>query len=375
MPHESSEIGRSDYIDRLDRAASAAANARLDALLISPGSDLRYLIGYDAIPMERLTCLVLRTTGEHWLVVPELETAAAQAAGTENLGLELIPWPETADPFALVADRLGTISAVGVDNHMWAEKSLRFAEAMPATAQRLAGSVLDPLRAVKTAHEIDELARAGAAIDSVHAQMASWLRPGRSEREVADDIAAAILEAGHVQVDFVIVASGPNGASPHHEVSDRVLEPGDPVVVDIGGTMPSGYCSDSTRTYSLGEPPSDFAEYYPVLQAAQAAAVAAVRPGIACQDIDTVARTVIADAGYADLFIHRTGHGIGLQTHENPYIVEGNTETLQTGHAFSVEPGIYLPGRNGARIEDIIVCGDNGPIPLNKRPHDIGVIE
>jgi Xaa-Pro aminopeptidase len=187
---------------------------------------------------------------------------------------------------------------------------------------------------------------------------------------VGEDIAEAILEAGHERVDFVIVASGPNGASPHHEVSDRRLEVGDPVVVDIGGTMPSGYCSDSTRAYAIGHAPGEFLEYYRVLKEAQARAVAAVRPGVPAEAIDATARAVIADAGYGEFFIHRTGHGIGLETHEEPYIVEGNSDPLVPGMAFSVEPGIYLPGRHGARI-----VTEKGVEPLNHTTHDLVVVD
>lgn len=378
MPEESRASGlgvtAADHRDRMRTAVTGSAARGLDAMLVSPGPDLRYLTGYSAIPLERLTCLVLPVRGEPFLVVPELEEAAARAAGVPELDLEIVAWSETQDPFAITAARLGPVGAVAVDNHMWAEKTLRFAQVMPGTAQNLAGEVLAPLRARKSAAEVAELVRAGAAIDAVHAAMADWLRPGRTEREVAADIAAAIIDAGHVQVDFVIVGSGPNGASPHHEVGDRVLQPGDPVVIDIGGTTAAGYCSDETRMYSLGEPPADFLAYYEVLQSAQEAAVAAVRPGVACEDIDAVARGTITAAGYGDRFIHRTGHGIGLETHEDPYIVAGNTTPLEPGFAFSVEPGIYLPGRHGARIEDIVVCGEEGAELVNHRPHDLQVI-
>jgi Xaa-Pro aminopeptidase len=201
------------------------------------------------------------------------------------------------------------------------------------------------------------------------------LRAGRTEREVGRDIAEAILAEGHVTVDFVIVGSGPNGASPHHELSDRVIEPGDPVVVDIGGTTHAGYCSDETRVYAVGEPPAEFREYYDVLQEAQQAAVDAVRPGVTAEAIDVAARSVIEDAGYGEHFVHRTGHGIGLETHEEPYIVSGNTLRLEPGMAFSIEPGIYVAGSHGARIEDIVICTEDGVESLNKRPHDLVVLE
>jgi Xaa-Pro aminopeptidase len=258
---------------------------------------------------------------------------------------------------------------------MWAEKVLRFRDVLPWAEQALAGSVLRELRMRKSHAEIDALRTAAEAIDRVHAGMPQWLRPGRTEREVGRDIAEAIVAEGHMRVDFVIVGSGPNGASPHHELSDRVIEIGDPVVVDIGGTTPAGYCSDETRTYAAGKPPGDFLRYYEVLLAAQEAACAAVAPGVACEEIDRVAREAITAAGYGEFFVHRTGHGIGLETHEHPYIVSGNATPLEPGMAFSVEPGIYLPGRHGARIEDVVVCIETGGERLNQRPRELVVLE
>jgi Xaa-Pro aminopeptidase len=262
----------------------------------------------------------------------------------------------------------------GVDDHMWAEKVLRLWAGMPGVEQRLAGGVLRDLRIRKTDAEIEALREAGAAIDRVHRRIGEWLRPGRTEREIGRDIADAIVAEGHVRADFVIVGSGPNGASPHHDVSDRVVEPGDVVVVDIGGTTEAGYCSDSTRTYAVGEPDPDFQRYYAVLLEAQIAACDAVRPGISAQQVDRVARGVIDAAGYGEFFVHRTGHGIGLEGHEHPYIVEGNAETLEPGMAFSVEPGIYLPARHGARIEDIVVCTAAGGERLNLTPRELRVL-
>ena len=363
-----------DLADRLARAQLATRAAEVDALLISPGPDLRYLTGYDAIPLERLTCLVVQAEGEPVIIVPGLEKPAALASPIGDLGIEVLSWGETDDPYALVASILRERGLVAVDNHMWAEKVLRLRDAMPSAQQILAGAVLRELRMRKTADEVNALRRAGAAIDRVHAKMHEWLRAGRTEREVGQDIAAAIIEEGHVRVDFVIVGSGPNGASPHHELSDRVILDGEPVVVDIGGTMPDGYCSDETRTYSVGKPPQEFLDYYSVLQVAQAAACDHVRPGVTAEGVDAAARSVITEAGYGDYFVHRTGHGIGLETHEEPYIVTGNTEVLAPGMAFSIEPGIYLPGRHGARIEDILVCGETDGERLNLRPRDLVVL-
>ena len=371
MPHHPPIV---DLAERLARVQAATRASEIDALLISPGPDLRYLTGYDALPLERLTCLVVPADGELSIVVPGLERPAALASPLGALGITVHPWGETDDPYSLVASLLPARGRAGVDNHMWAEKVLRLRAAMPDVQQMLAGTVLRELRMRKSPDEVDALRRAGAAIDRVHANVPEWLRAGRTEREVGADIADAILAEGHVRVDFVIVASGPNGASPHHELSDRVIEPGDPVVIDIGGTMPDGYCSDETRTYSVGEPPAEFAAYYAVLLEAQLAACGHVRPGVSAESVDAAARSVIAAAGYGGLFVHRTGHGIGLETHEEPYIVSGNTELLEPGMAFSIEPGIYQPGRHGARIEDIVVCGEVEGERLNLRPRDLMVI-
>jgi len=361
--------------DRLRRAQKAAAEAQFDALLVTPSADLRYLTGYAALPLERLTCLVVPATADPVLVVPALERPAAEASAAARLGIDIVDWRETDDPFALVASLLPQARRIGLDNHMWAEKVLRFRDALPDATQALAGEVLRELRMRKDDAEVEALRTAGAAIDRVHARMAEWLRPGRTEREVARDIARAIVAEGHARVDFVIVASGPNGASPHHEVSNRVIQAGDPVVVDIGGTTHEGYCSDETRTYAVGEPPEDFLRYYGVLLEAQEEACEAVRPGLTCETVDLVARDVITDAGYGDYFVHRTGHGIGLETHEDPYIVGGNDRPLEPGMAFSIEPGIYLPGRHGARIEDIVVCTESGGERLNLRPRDLLILE
>ena len=355
---------------RLGDAAAAAGLAGLDALLLTPGPDLRYVIGYDAHALERLTCLVIPARSDPFLAVPRLELPAALASPAGGLGVEITAWDETDDPYELVARRLGGTSraggpaAVGLADRMWALMVLRFRAALPGSRQELASTALGPLRARKSQAEVAALREAGQAIDRVHARVPGWLRAGRTEQQVAADIGDAILAEGHSQVDFTIVASGPNAASPHHTASDRVLRAGDAVVVDIGGTMPTGYCSDCTRTYVIGQPPDDFAAYYQVLKDAQQAACAAVRPGVSAESIDAAAREPIEAAGYGKFFVHRTGHGIGLETHEDPYIVAGNTEPLRPGHAFSVEPGIY-PGPHGARIEDIVVCTDTGCERLN----------
>jgi Xaa-Pro aminopeptidase len=359
--------------ERLTRARRAIAVAGLDALLVTPSSDLRYLTGYNATPLERLTCLVLPADREPMLVVPTLERPAAEASGIGDT-VEIRDWTETDDPVALVAGFLPGARRVALNDQMWAEKVLRFRAAMPDAEQVAAGTILGDLRVRKAPDEVNALREAGAAIDRVHARMPEWLRPGRTEREVGRDIADAIVAEGHVRVDFVIVAAGPNGASPHHETADRVIQAGDPVVVDIGGTTGAGYCSDSTRTYAVGEPPVEFVMAYDALLRAQVAACDQARPGVTAASVDAAARHVLTDAGLGEYFVHRTGHGIGLETHEEPYIVAGNSTVLEPGMAFSVEPGFYLPDRYGARIEDIVVVTDDGVERLNRQPRELTVL-
>lgn len=362
------------YAQRLRAAASAAADAGLAGLVITPGYDLRYLIGSRAQTFERLTALVLPAGGDPTIVVPRLELAALKECAVPELGLAVRDWVDGDDPYALVADALGggTLKTA-VTDAMPALHLLPLAEVLGAVPV-LATDVLRRLRMIKDAAEIDALRNAGAAIDRVHARVPDFLVPGRTEADVAADIAEAIVGEGHSEVAFIIVGSGPHGADPHHECSDRELRAGDIVVVDIGGPYEPGYHSDSTRTYSIGEPDSEVARRYAVLQRAQRAAVEAVRPGVTAEQIDSAAREVLAAEGLAEAFVHRTGHGIGLSVHEEPYIVAGNTLALEEGMAFSVEPGIYFPGEWGARIEDIVIVTADGALSVNNRPHDLVVV-
>ncbi|MBU3707288.1 MAG: aminopeptidase P family protein [Mycobacterium sp.] len=354
-------------------AADGAARAGLAGLVITPGYDLRYLIGSRAQTFERLTALVIPADGAASVVLPRLELAALRESAAADLGLGVRDWTDGEDPYALVADALGGHARVAVTDAMPALHLLPLAEHL-GTTPVLATGVLASLRMVKDDAEIEALSTAGAAIDRVHARVPVFLTPGRTEAQVAADITEAIVAEGHSQAAFVIVGSGPNGADPHHECSDRALQRGDVVVVDIGGPVEPGYNSDCTRTYSIGEPSAEVAESYAVLQRAQAAAVAAVRPGVRAEDVDAAARDVLTAAGLGEYFVHRTGHGIGLSVHEEPYIVAGNAQPLAEGMAFSVEPGIYLPGRWGARIEDIVIVTAEGCRAVNSRPHELIVV-
>lgn len=362
------------YARRIAAAAAAAGSAGLAGLVITPGYDLRYLIGSRAQTFERLTALVLPASGDATVVVPRLELAALKESAAADLGLAVRDWVDGDDPYQLVATALGgTPAAIAVTDSMPALHLLPLADVLGALPV-LATGVLRELRMVKDVAEIDALRKAGAAIDRVHARVPEFLAPGRTEADVAADIAEAILAEGHSEVAFVIVGSGPHGADPHHECSDRELRAGDVVVVDIGGAYEPGYHSDSTRTYSIGEPNPEVAQHYSMLQRAHRAAVDIVRPGVTAEQVDAAAREVLAEAGLGDYFVHRTGHGIGLSVHEEPYIVAGNDLPLAPGMAFSVEPGIYFPGRWGARIEDIVVVTDGGAISVNNRPHELIVV-
>lgn len=361
------------YAARLERASALAAAAGLDAVIVGPGPDLQYLAGVEGDTIERLTALILGPGIDPTVVVPRMELAKVRSTAVGSLGLAVADWVDGENPYDLVATAVGSAARVGVSDALPALHVVPIGERLGVRLE-LATPVLREGRMIKDAAEVAELRRAGDAIDAVHRRVPEWLRAGRTEREVAADIAAAIVEEGHETVEFVIVGSGPNGADPHHEVSDRVIEDGDIVVVDIGGAVPSGYNSDSTRTYAVGEPSPEAAERIAVLVRAQQAAVDAARPGATACEVDAAARQVLADAGLGDAFLHRTGHGIGVSVHEEPYIAPGNDLVLREGMAFSIEPGIYFGGEWGARIEDIVVLTADGCERLNTAAHALRAV-
>jgi Xaa-Pro aminopeptidase len=358
------------YAARLERASALAAEAGLDAIIVGPGADLQYLVGVEGDTIERLTALMTGPGFAPTVVVPRMELAKVRSTAVGELGLAVADWVDGENPYELVAAAVGSVGRVGVSDALPALHVIPIGARLGVTLE-LATPVLREGRMIKDAAEVAELRRAGDAIDRVHRRVPEWLRAGRTEREVAADIAAAIVEEGHRTVEFVIVGSGPNGADPHHEVSDRVIEDGDIVVVDIGGAVPSGYNSDSTRTYAVGDPDPVAAERIAVLVRAQQAAVDAVRPGVTASDVDAAAREVLTTAGLGEAFLHRTGHGIGVSVHEEPYIAPGNDLVLREGMAFSIEPGIYFAGGWGARIEDIVVVTSDGCERLNVEPHEL----
>ena len=360
--------------DRVARVRRRMEDEGVDVLLVSLGADLPYLTGYEAMPLERLTMLVLPVDGEATLVVPRLEAPRVEER-PEVFALR--PWEETEDPVAVVAGLAGPAGVVAVGDRTWARFVLDLQQALPGTAWRRASEITGPLRAVKGADEVAALRRAAEAADRVAAALQAGEIPlvGRTEADVSAELGRRLVEEGHARVNFAIVASGPNAASPHHEPGERVIRPGEVVLCDFGGTTPDGYCSDITRCVHVGPPPAEVVELYAVLHEAQAAGVAAAVVGTPCAAVDAAARRRITDAGLGDRFVHRTGHGIGLEEHEDPYLVEGNDEPILAGHAFSIEPGIYLPGRTGLRLEDIVVATDAGPEPLNTADHGLVVVE
>ena len=370
---------------RLTRVRARMVELGVDALLLSHGADLPWLTGYRAMPLERLTMLVLPVKGEPVLVVPALEAPRVPEAGDL---FAMTAWDDSEEPIDRVAALVGGSGTTGarlrlaVSDRSWATTVLALQRRLPEAAWIEASAVTSPVRAVKDHSETEALRQAGAAADRVAAllQQGDIELIGRTEAQVSAQLAAHLIEQGHSHVNFAIVGSGPNAASPHHEPGPRVIGSGETVVCDFGGTYSLdgdvGYCSDITRTVMTGPPSGEVVECYAVLREAQQAAVSSARSGVTAEHVDHVARTIIDNAGYGAYFVHRTGHGIGIEEHEDPYLVVGNSERLQPGHAFSVEPGIYLPGRFGMRLEDIVVIGEDGdPDPLNSADHGLVVLD
>ena len=341
----------------------------IDAALIGPGPDLRYLTGYETKPSERLTVLVVTTTEAPVLLVPNLE---ARRVG--DLGLEVRAWGETEDPVELAANLLGEPSTAAVADHLWSVFLIRFGERLPRTEWTAASELTAPLRIRKDHDEVNALREAAQAVDRVMHRIPDEVRfSRRTEAQVARQLAEMTIEEGHETAEFTIVASGTNGASPHHEPGDRVIEKGDFVVCDFGGRI-DGYYSDCTRTFSVGRPSPLQAEIHAIVRSANETGRELIEPGITCGELDSEVRTVVSERGHGQNFIHRTGHGIGLEVHEPPYIVEGNDQPLEPGMTFSVEPGIYLEGMFGVRIEDIVVCTENGSETLNQASREVVVV-
>lgn len=364
----------SDLITRLNRAKNEMGNFGLEGLCLSPGPDLRYFIDYEAKDLERITCLIISDDKDPILLVPRLEKLPAQASGAGRLGIEIKTYGEFDDPYAIIGDFLGDVDNIAVDDRMWAIKAKGIENAMPNSKVGTAGQFTSKLRSIKSNYEIEALKRVSKSIDDVHAQVPNLIKVGRTELDIARDIGTLILANDHAKVDFVIVAAGANSASPHHEPTDAVLKRGDVVVVDIGGTSHEGYCSDCTRTYALDGVSEEFISQYQVLLDAQKKAVDTVRAGIKPSEIDGACRNHLSRNGLGEFFIHRTGHGIGVETHEEPYIGSALHEPIVSNQAFSVEPGFYIEQLHGARIEDIVISTDVSSITLNNISRELQII-
>ena len=361
-----------DYRARLKSAASEAGAAGVDALLISPSADLAYLVGYNAPLLERLTALIVYSDRDPVLLVPRLERPRASGSPAGGL-VEMIDCGDEDDAFRALGDLVAHPGALAVSDRMWALHVLGIQATFPNAKLRTASTVLAKLRMRKDPDEIEDLRRAAASADAAFERISKETLSGRPETDVARSLRQHLTDTGSDEALFWIVGSGPNGASPHHEPGERDIREGDAVVLDFGGRV-DGYCSDITRTVSVGEPSSEVREVHAVVRSAQEAAFQAIRPGVLAEDVDRAARRVIEEAGYGDAFVHRTGHGIGLEEHEPPYIVRGNTTPLETGMTFSVEPGIYLAGRFGVRIEDIVAVTEDGAVQLNQAPRELVVL-
>ncbi len=338
--------------------------------ILAPSSSLFYLLGLDLVADERLVAGLFWPDGRVDMVVPALY---AEEVASRLPGIEAFVWNDGENPYGLVARRLKgmAISEVLVDNGMWAEHLIGLQGAVPGVKWGAVTPLLREMRRVKDGAEIDALKKAAGIVDRALAATLPAIRVGMTEKDVAWNLEREIRENGGERLSFPsIVAFGSNGALPHYRAGERVLREGDTIVMDFG-CVRDGYCSDITRTVALGTPPPQFTEVYDVVRKAHDEAMKAVRPGRPCQDVDRAARRVISESGYGKYFIHRTGHGIGLDGHEEPYIVEGNAQPLEEGMTFSIEPGIYLPGRFGVRIEDIVVVTGTGGVSLNEYPTDL----
>ena len=361
-----------DYVERMTVLTRRAADRDIDAIVVAPSPDMVYLLGYDPMQMERPTMLILRHEREPLVVVPELERPLVSGAPTAP-AVGITGWTDGEDPFAIAAEALAGAVRVAIADRTWASHLLELQAAVPGARFEAASPLIGRLRAVKAPAELAALRRAARGADETFRRICTMEFEGRREEEVAADLAALLVQNGHARADFTIVASGPNSASPHHDPTGRTILPRDVVVMDFGGEL-GGYFSDTTRTVVVGEAPSGFERMYETVRQAQEAACEAIRPGVTCQDIDRVARRVIVDAGFGERFIHRTGHGIGLEVHEPPYIIEGNDWALEPGTTFSVEPGIYVEDSFGVRIEDIVAVTESGVERLNRSTRVLQVV-
>ncbi len=359
--------------DRLARMGSVLAEAGVDLLLVAPSADLRYLIGYGAHASERPALLAVMPDAAPLILLPALEAPRLAAVNV----VDVVPYSETEDPIARLAGSLPELPAaalVAISDQTWAGVLLRLQRHFPAATFTPASTLLRNLRMRKDAAEIALLTDAGAKADSAFAQLVELRFSGRTERELARELQKLLDSQGLETAQWgPSVASGPNSSSPHHITGNREIHEGDSVVLDFGGQI-DGYQADMTRTVHVGTPDHEFVQVYNVVRRAQQAGVEAALVGSTAESVDRATRAIIDEAGYGDYFLHRTGHGVGLEVHEEPYMVHGNGLPLESGMVFSVEPGVYLPGRFGVRVEDIVTTTDDAAVRLNNATRDLVIV-
>lgn len=364
--------GATAHARRIERARKAMAEQGIDWLLVGASADLFYLTGYDAHVSERLNLLVLPVDGEAGLVVPALE---APRVGQASHLAPLYVWEDHERPAEVVAGLLGDLAneRVAVGNQLWSAFLLRIQAEVGGGQWIEAGPLLRELRMIKDEAELAALSEAARLTDEAWEEfIVAGPLSGQTERQALHRLTELTEQRGLRDL-WGICASGPLSASPHHATSDRTIADGDTVIFDWGGTI-DGYYSDVTRTVHVGEPDDEFHAVYDLVRAANQATLEAVRPGVACGELDRTARAMFEEAGHGEAFLHRVGHGLGLEVHEEPYLVGGNELPLAAGMVFSDEPGLYFEGRFGVRIEDTVVCTTEGGRRLNEATRDLVVM-
>ena len=362
------------FAERITKVQNLMRLDNVDALLLSVGADLPYFIGYEAMPLERLTMLIIRDEGNPTLVIPKLERARVTERPTI---FNIREWGETEDPIEIVATALTGSVRVAIGDTTWTRFTIELLKRMPSIDLLRANPITSQLRSIKSTEELERLQQAASAVDKIAYRLQNGQIEliGKTEKQISEELGRQIISEGHSKVNFAIVAAGENAASPHHEAGERRIQKSEIVLCDFGGTMYGddgvGYCSDVTRCVWTGNPPQEFVEMYGVLQEAQRKQVQEATHGTPAQQVDRVGRQIISAAGYGEFFVHRTGHGIGVEAHEEPYIVEGNVDPIQSGNVFSIEPGIYIPQKWGIRLEDIVAVTESGPLSLNTVNHDL----
>jgi Xaa-Pro dipeptidase len=354
---------------RTQKLADAMTDAGVDCYLAWDPITMTYLQGFAEGSHERFLVLALRTDGSVRLICPALSETQARRSGIDDIR----SWADGEDPIALFLDLARDwnleSAIIAVDAVMPARQLLQLQYALPAALFRNGEDLLSSLMRVKDASEMDLMRKAGRIADEAYAEVKPKIREGMTERQVSRMLSEAMSDRGS-QPTFSIVAAGANGAEPHHLTDDTRLKRGDVVILDFGCDV-GGYQSDITRVVAIGEASAKAREIYDIVYRAHMAGRGAIRSGIAAEEIDRACRAVIKDAGYGPKFFHRTGHGIGMNGHEHPNIVAGNLDPLEPGNCFSVEPGIYLEGEFGVRIENIVACTEGGHESMNVDPSAI----